>query len=171
MGAYILVSKLLILCVLQGIVFSLILIATPLDVFRSWGMGSCYGLFGQKQCGVFGGAVLSTSWGCARRQTLMDVAAAFAIISILSSFSAAIMSVMSYFRMVLLRLSLFIIHLFICITLLITWACIASVYHEAMCWAGSGLGATHHYGPAFVMTVCAWVVQVFTVLLSANLHF
>ncbi|ORC88730.1 amastin-like surface protein-like protein [Trypanosoma theileri] len=171
MGGYFILSRLLIFAFLQAAVFLLILFSTPLDVFRAWGIGGCYGFFGLKHCGAFGGTIISTSWGCSRRESTMDAAAAFAIISILSSCTATVMALLMYFRTCFLRLSLFIVSLLTGITLLITWACVADVYHKPMCGSGTGFGALYNYGPAFGLIVFTWILQVFAVILCGIITF
>ncbi|KAH9597037.1 Amastin surface glycoprotein [Trypanosoma melophagium] len=171
MRSFILFSKLLLFLIFQTVVFILILIATPLDVFSSRGMGSCYGLFGRKRCGGFGGAVTSSSWGCSRRHATMNAAAAFAIISIFLSCGATVMAFLMYFHIYYPRLILFILSLLTAITILICWACVATVYNESLCASENGFGASHSYGPGFGLTVFTWILQVFTAILSGMITF
>ncbi|ORC88731.1 amastin-like surface protein-like protein [Trypanosoma theileri] len=165
-------TLLLLLAIFQTIAFILIVVATPPDVFRSWDSNVCYSLFGEKKsCGRYGGSVKSSSWGCERRESTMNAAAAFAIISIAFSLIATIMAFLAYFRLCFVRLGLFIMTLLTAITLLISWACIADVYHKPMCGSSAGLKSTYSYGPAFGLIVFTWVLEVFLFILAVIVTF
>ncbi|ORC88732.1 amastin-like surface protein-like protein [Trypanosoma theileri] len=165
-------TRLLLLAILQAIGFILIVVATPLDLLHTWGTDVCYGLFGEKKsCGVYGVSITNTSWGCTRRKVTMIIAASFGIASILFSLIATIMAFLQYFRVFLLRWGLFIITLMTNITLLVTWACVADVFHRRMCGGSTGLGAVYFYGPAFGLIVFTWALELIIFILAALITF
>lgn len=150
----------LILATMHFLTFLFVLVATPLDVFQARNdaiTGECASMFGWKRCGSH---AVTRSFVCGIKGT-MEAAAAFAIISIfvtLTTFLLYTLTIINVFKKPLVLLAL---DAAACLTILISWACVAGAYNEGTCLGlpENSVYYSFRYGGAFGLMVTAWVLQ------------
>ncbi|CAG9574596.1 amastin-like surface protein-like protein [Leishmania major strain Friedlin] len=157
--------------VLQLAVFLFVIVATPISQFDVKNGSGCYTFIGYKtECSLSAVSATGTAaFGCKQRRDSMGSGAAFAIISILTTLAALV-----FIALMLLRIpcAVFPPLLFTCLsvfTILISWACVASVYSIRMC--NDPFYRFVHYGPGFGLMVTAWCLQVINVVVLFMLFF
>ncbi|KEG10156.1 amastin-like surface protein-like protein [Trypanosoma grayi] len=161
------ITKHLIFLILQAIVFLAVLIATPLDIYRSLFSDACYTMWGYKpDCGS---ETIRTRWSCKQRRDTISTAAAFAIISIfLALINSALAALSLFCKMRLSNMILFLLSMLIVLTLMVCWACIANVYNEPMCdkKRNKAIGDSYGYGVGFGLLLASWFVQILASVVS-----
>lgn len=152
--------------VVQFIIFLFVVVATPISMFDS-GFRSCFTLWGFKpDCHKTHYVARGISaFGCGQRRNNMNGGAAFAIVSIVMTLITLIFGILIIVNVKCVRMIPLVLCVLSCITILISWACVAGVYSISMCnGSGSFLpGAFKRYivyGAGFGLMVTAWVLQV-----------
>lgn len=159
--------------VLEVAVFLLVTISTPIPHFfpRSYhGQRACYTMWGYKnKCpNVHYTAKGNSAWGCPHRKNTMDTAAAFAVVSVVLLLGTVViggMMVCNTFKVLLVPI---ILSCLLSITILISWACVASVHNDSMCGGDNAVFCVNksfkscgwNYAVGFYMMVVGWCVQV-----------
>ncbi|KEG12145.1 amastin-like surface protein-like protein [Trypanosoma grayi] len=157
-------------CVLSFVSFVLTLVATPIDVYRDRGSSACVTMWGSRRtCGT--NEYTPTDWGCADRENHIDAARAFSILSIILTFGSFVLGALLIARLfVYKRIIPAVISLGATMTLVLTWGCLAGVYHQKLCdddpLSGVALRETHTYGVGFGLFVAAFCVQLITTVVE-----
>lgn len=121
--------------VLHLIVLLCVVVATPLDQIRSdvfFGQRMCYSIWGAKECGSHKSNPHSLpfkGFPCKEVRNIMNVAAAFAIISIGMTLGCAILCVLFILHITkrwIVRVGAIVTFL----TILISWACVAAAFYQ-----------------------------------------
>ncbi|CAJ1007779.1 putative Amastin surface glycoprotein [Leishmania naiffi] len=160
---------LLVYVVLQFIAFMLVLVATPIDMFRSnngQGGVQCVTLWGSKaNCnGITNDRTISSLFVmCPRRLRLLRAAEAFAIVSIFIYGAAFMLGVVVLLCSSNLRLVCLVLNIVGAVTVCFVWAVIAVTYltEDGGC---SALRTLLQYGAGFALLIIAWLLDVINVL-------
>lgn len=153
------------LTVTHFLIFFFVVIATPVDVFKARSGASvsgCASLFGWKKCGAHG---VSSGFKCGIKSN-MGGAAAFAIISIfvtLAGFVLLLLSTLDIFKRPLIVL---IVDGVACLTMLISWGCVAGAYNQGNCATlpYNSVSYSYSYAGSFGLMVTAWVLEVLAIV-------
>lgn len=154
--------------VIEAIVFVLTVVATPLDVFRSkTNANRIYGTFsmwGAKRCGGLKtvSGLKYKGFGTSSNEKTMNAAAAFAIISIFTTLVALVLTVLLVCKCIF-RVIPGIFSAISFITLLVSWACMAGVFHMKV--DGVRLFSEYKLASAFGLMVAAWCLQTIEMVL------
>ncbi|CAJ1023351.1 putative Amastin surface glycoprotein [Leishmania utingensis] len=168
---------LLLYAILQFIAFLLVLVATPLDMFRSQNgqpLQGCLTLWGFKyNCSSLGkDVVISTVWNsCPRRLMLFHAAEAFAIVSIFLYGMAFILGVVMLLCSFNLRYVCLGLNIVGAITLCVVWAAMAMTYLKEDGGPCPAMRTLLNYGVGFTLLIIAWVldiINIFFLLLPYN---
>ncbi|XUY37206.1 amastin-like surface protein, putative [Leishmania panamensis] len=167
---------LLVYVVLQFIAFLLVLVATPLDMFRFKpqvpNFRGCLTLWGfTNSCGsvLYNGTVYDVWDECPRHLMRFHAAEAFAIISIFVYGTAFVLGVIMLFCCSILRWVCLGLNILGAITACIVWATMVVIYFNGEGNDCPPLRRLTHYGAGFGLFVAAWVlnlINIFVLLLS-----
>ncbi|KEG08651.1 amastin-like surface protein-like protein [Trypanosoma grayi] len=151
----------------QSLVFILVIIATPIEMYTSSAAQGCYTLWGyEENCNRWKPRL---EWGCRERANTMGTAASFSVITLLLSLINIVLAAMTiYGRVRITPTANFVFSSVILATLTAGWACVVYVHENWMCGplVGSRIGDDYHYGAGFGLLTVAWITQIFTVFLS-----
>lgn len=155
----------LVLVVLHFLVFLFVLIATPLDVFKARQNSQfhdCASMFGWKPCGA---RSVVDGFHCGISGN-MNGAAAFAIISIFVTMASFVLLMLSTFDVFKKSLIVLIVDGVGCLTILVSWGCVAGAYNLGTCVAlpYSNISYNYAYGPSFGLMVTAWVLEILAIV-------
>lgn len=181
---------------LDAAAFVLVVVATPLDVFRARNARSfipnsdhraCFSMWGYKRCGAHlvirsytADAVTvhlpNNGWQCNAWRSRMTAAAAFSIISIFCSIAAVIVAALMTCRK-LRGITAGVVGVLAMVALLITWTCLVASYYKGCnnTYSGRGLriiGTARNMkdqytiGVSFCLVVCSWGLQLFGAVLA-----
>ncbi|KPI85563.1 hypothetical protein ABL78_5370 [Leptomonas seymouri] len=153
------------LTVVHFLIFFFVIIATSVDVFKARKGASvrgCASLFGWKECGVH---LASSGFNCGIKSN-MGGAAAFAIISIFATLAGFILVLLSTLDTIKRPSIALIVDGVACLTILISWGCVASAYNQGTCHTlpYSSVSHSYSYAGSFGLMVTAWVFEVFAIL-------
>lgn len=159
--------------VLACVAFLLLIIGTPLEMFRSRYSSTCVTLWGSRPtCGS--SRYDPTDWGCSSRNSKVNAARAFCIVSLILSALSILTGVLLALQVGFLanrHLIPALLSLSTVLTLLIAWACVAGIYNESQCEVideatgtvvveGTALKEVYKYGAGFGLLVASWCLQV-----------
>lgn len=153
------------LTITHFLIFLFVLIATPIDVFKARknaNFSGCASLFGWKKCGAHG---VASGFKCGIKSN-MGGAAAFAIISIFVTLAGFILLLLSTFDIFKRPLIVLVVDGVACLTMLISWGCVAGVYNQGTCVTlpyGS-VSYSYSYAGSFGLMVTAWVFEVLAIV-------
>lgn len=158
----------LLLAILHGIIFLFVLVATPVDVFKGKS-GShlneenfCASMFGWKRCGSH---PVTTGFHCGIKNN-MGGAAAFAIISIFVTLATLILYILTIFDIFKRPLILLLMDAIACLTILISWGCVAGAYNQGKCEGlpRNSVRSNYNLAGSFGLMVTSWVLQVVAII-------
>ncbi|KAG5477779.1 hypothetical protein LSCM1_05078 [Leishmania martiniquensis] len=158
---------------IQFTVLLLVVIATPISQIESTATKACFTFWGIKMdCSKvhYSGKGKSAFGDCGQRLNNMNGGAAFAIISIITTFTALIFGILMLLRVSCAVLFPLIFTSLSALTILISWACVAGAFTIKMCgvrWSDWGL----EYGPGFGFMVAAMCLQIINVLVLVIISF
>lgn len=153
------------LTVVHFLIFFFVVVATPIDVFKARSGASvngCASLFGWKRCGAHG---VESGFKCGIKSN-MGGAAAFAIISIFVTLAAFVLLLLSTLDIFKRPLIVLIVDGVACLTMLISWGCVAGAYNQGTCLLLPYGSVSHSYSYAgsFGLMVTAWVLEVLAIV-------
>nr|CAJ2466032.1 unnamed protein product [Leishmania braziliensis] len=167
---------LLVYVVVQFIAFLLVLVATPLDMFRfkpqNPNFTGCLTLWGfTNSCGsvVYDSTLFEVWEGCPHHLSGFHAAEAFAIISILVYGAAFVLGVLMLFCRFILRWVCLGLNIVGAITVCIVWAIIVVIFFNGEGEDCPDLQSISNYGAGFGLFLAAWVLDIlniFVLLLS-----
>lgn len=149
--------------IVQFIVFLFVLVATPVDAFRvkrNSFTADCFSMWGRKRCGnhrVIRG-LSNKGFGCSGVRSLMDAAAAFAIISIIVTLAALALAILNFigvFRIA--NIVALVVAACAFVTILISWACMAGA--KTRTCNGLAPMKAYNFAGAFGLMVTAWCLE------------
>lgn len=158
--------------VLEVSVFILVTVSTPIPHFfpHSYhGRRSCYTIWGYKdKCPNLRYTTKGNSaWGCSHRRNTMNTAAAFAVVSVVLLLTTVVIGVLMVFDRFKILLVPIILSCLLSVSILVSWACVASVHNDTMCGGDTAVLCVNKsfktcgwdYAVGFYMMVVAWCVQ------------
>nr|CAJ2465524.1 unnamed protein product [Leishmania braziliensis] len=161
---------LLVYAVLQFIAFFFVLVATPIDMFRSRGhigeFPSCLTLWGFKRdCySISADGTPSEIWAeCPGRLMRFRIAEALAIVSIFVYGAAFALGVVMLFCCSCLRFVCVALNILGVATLCVVWAAMAQIYHQDEIETCPALQISMNYGGGFTLFVLAWVLDILNI--------
>ncbi|KPA85829.1 g-amastin [Leptomonas pyrrhocoris] len=153
------------LAITHFLIVLFVVVATPVDVFKARKnarASGCASMFGWKECGAHR---VSSAFKCGIKSN-MGGAAAFAIISIFVTVAAFILLLLSTLNAFKRPLVVLILDGVACLTMLISWACVAGAYNQGTCLSlpyGS-VSYSYSYAGSFGLMVTAWVFEVLAIV-------
>lgn len=162
----------IIFCILQFITFLFTLVGTPLGQYQAKGSINSIADFFNTGCITMWGRKtrcrdtknLSYPYACDKDATAMRAARAFAIISIIVTLITLILGFLLALKTVGVKFIPAIFAIIGMITLLITWTCVAGVFHHKC--MGTKLSKTYNLSAGFGLIVTAWCLQFINMILA-----
>jgi hypothetical protein len=155
----------IVLTVVHFLIFFFVVIATPIDVFKARkgaSVSDCASLFGWKKCGAHS---VASGFKCGIKSN-MGGAAAFAIISIFVTLAGAILLLLSTLNIFKRPLVVLVVDGVACLTMLISWGCVAGTYNQGTCVTlpYASVSYNYSYAGSFGLMVTAWVFEVLVII-------
>ncbi|TPP50484.1 Amastin surface glycofamily protein [Leishmania donovani] len=164
----------LVYAILQFIAFFFVLVATPIDMFRSRKdfpvrePNLCYTLWGFKYDCRNTSYSLTYEWmmkGCPNRLRLFRLAQAFAVISIFVYGTAFVLGLVALCCCACLRWACLALNVAGIATLCIVWASMVVIYYKDEGFACSPFRDFFSYGAGFALLVVAWCLDIINIAL------
>nr|CAJ2471760.1 unnamed protein product [Leishmania braziliensis] len=165
-------TPLLVYAVLQFIAFFLVLVGTPLDMFRfnslTRSVTRCLTLWGYKErCSSSSiDSPLNVVWEeCPARLRRFHVAQAFAIVSILVYGAAFVLGVIMLFCCSFLRSVCLTLNIVGVATLCVVWVAMTMTFSKDEGGICVDFQSVSHYGAGFALLVTAWVLDILNIFI------
>ncbi|GET88966.1 amastin-like surface protein-like protein [Leishmania tarentolae] len=141
-------------------------VATPTAQFQAPDHG-CFTMWGyRKFCGdVPYDLTGDAAFGCARRTSTMRCGAAFGVIATAFGFAGLVSAILLNTQIQIPAIIPFVLAAVCIPCTMISWACVASVYHLTMC--GNRFGSAYPYTAGFALMVASWGLEIIAVSILA----
>ncbi|CAG9582042.1 putative amastin-like surface protein [Leishmania major strain Friedlin] len=157
--------------VVQFVALLLVLVGTPVDMFRMPSTGfdtSCITLWGERftctSSGYFS-YIDETFHNCPQRLTHFRIAQAFAIISIFVYFAAFVMGLVLLYGCTIHRWVCLALNIVGAVTLFIVWAAMVVTYNKGESPRCPPLKEVSYYAAGFVLFLLAWILDILNMII------